>query len=233
VLPASADAFRAYRFKVSASGTFESSGTVPGECVETANQNYWHSGTATSSIRFSTVTPWRMESVKGGSLEVPGDFPRLINTTNSGMVLRVSETRASTIQFCTTDPPEPPPNQCGTRTARGGLGGNPVPIGRRRTLFETDFVASAEWYDIDYPGDGDVCPLADAQQFFTLPRHEGSVGVFGGGLTPIVRTARITGRRRFVVRKSLHGVGVGSDGSTATYRLVYRLKFVRLPLIPR
>ena len=174
-----------------------------------------------------------MEDVRGGSLEVPGNFPRLINTTRGGLVLRVTETRASTIRFCSTDPPEPPANQCGTRTARGSLIGNPVPVGRRRTLFDTDFVASAKWYDIDYPGNGDVCPLAEAQQFFSLPRSEGSVGPFSGALTPTVLTARIVGHRRFVVRRSFHGGSVGSDGSTATYKLAYQLTFVRLPLIHR
>src|SRR5215210_6318508 len=81
LVPASADAFRAYRFKVTLSGTFESAGTVPGECAETASGNAYHPGTATSNIRFSTVSPWRMENVNGGSLAVPGRYPRLISTT--------------------------------------------------------------------------------------------------------------------------------------------------------
>ena len=218
---------------MSISGTFESAGTVPGECADIGNGDAYHSGTASSSISFSTVRPWRMEDVKGGSLDVPGNFPRLISTTNGGMVLRSTETRASTIHFCPADSTEPPPNQCGTRTARGSLQGDPIPVGRRRTQFETDFSVSADWYDIDYPGDGDACPLAQAQQAFVFPRHEGGFGVVSGGLGPVVRTARIIGHRRFVLRKSFHGRSVAGDGSTATYRFAYRLTFVRQPLISR
>jgi hypothetical protein len=56
--------------------------------------------------------------------------------------------------------------------------------------------------------------------------------VFSGFLEPVVRTAQIINHRRFVIHKNFHGGSVGTDGSTATYKLEYRLKFVRLPLIP-